>query len=97
MNDLTAFQRDLLYVVAGIDKPHGLAVKEHLEGYYGRKVNDGRLYPNLDVLVEMGLMEKGKVDERTNYYGLTRRGTREIEDRRQWEQQLIGDLDWPTS
>lgn len=34
MYDLTAFQRDLLYVVAGLDEPHGLAIKEELENYY---------------------------------------------------------------
>ncbi len=26
MYDLTGFQRDLLYVIAGLDEPHGLAV-----------------------------------------------------------------------
>ena len=34
MCDLTAFQRDLLSVVAGPDEPHGLAIKEELEDYY---------------------------------------------------------------
>lgn len=29
--DLTGFQRDLLYVAAGLDEPHGLAVKNELE------------------------------------------------------------------
>jgi hypothetical protein len=31
MYDLTGFQRDLLYVIAGLDEPHGLAVKDELE------------------------------------------------------------------
>lgn len=31
MYDLTAFQHDLLYIVAGLDEPHGLAIKEELE------------------------------------------------------------------
>lgn len=30
MFDLTGFQRDLLYVVAGRDEPHGLAIKEEI-------------------------------------------------------------------
>jgi hypothetical protein len=34
MYDLTGFQRDLLYVIAGLDEPHGLAIKEGLEEYY---------------------------------------------------------------
>ena len=54
MHDLTGFQRDLLYVVAGLDNPHGLAVKDELEDYYEKEIHHGRLYPNLDTLVEKG-------------------------------------------
>jgi len=89
MYDLTGFQRDLLYVLAGLDSPHGLAVKDELETYYGGEINHGRLYPNLDTLVEKGLVQKGKRDERTNTYELTRRGRMEIEDRRAWEEQYL--------
>ncbi|MFB6106833.1 MAG: PadR family transcriptional regulator [Halobacteriaceae archaeon] len=85
MYDLTGFQRDLLYVVAGLERPHGLAIKEELEDYYEGEVHHGRLYPNLDTLVEKGLVEKGELDQRTNYYALTRRGRRELEARREWE------------
>jgi DNA-binding PadR family transcriptional regulator len=85
MYDLTGFQRDLLYVVAGLDEPHGLAVKEELEEYYQKEIHHGRLYPNLDTLVEKGLVEKGSIDRRTNYYALTRRGRRELQDLREWE------------
>jgi DNA-binding PadR family transcriptional regulator len=87
MYDLTGFQRDLLYVVAGLDEPHGLAIKDDLEEYYESEVHHGRLYPNLDTLVEKGLVEKGQRDRRTNRYILTRRGRREIEARRKWERQ----------
>lgn len=89
MYDLTGFQRDLLYMVAGLDEPHGLAIKEELEGYYEKEINHGRLYPNLDTLVEKGLVEKGQQDRRTNYYTLTQRGHREIQARREWEEQYI--------
>jgi PadR family transcriptional regulator PadR len=92
MYDLTGFQRDLLYVVAGLDEPHGLAVKEELEGYYEKEVHHGRLYPNLDTLVEKGLVEKGSIDRRTNYYALTRRGRRELQDRREWEDGYLDDV-----
>lgn len=34
MHDLTGFQRNLLYVVSGLSDPHGLAIKDELEGYY---------------------------------------------------------------
>ena len=89
MYDLTGFQRDLLYVVAGQDKPHGLAVKDELEEYYEAEIQHGRLYPNLDTLVEKGLVEKGEQDRRTNYYTVTRRGRREIDARREWEQRYL--------
>lgn len=89
MHDLTGFQRDLLYSIAGREEPHGLAVQEELEEYYEQEINHGRLYPNLDTLVDKGLVEKGQLDRRTNVYTLTRRGTREIEARREWEGQYV--------
>ena len=91
MYDLTGFQRDLLYVVAGRDEPYGLAIKEELEDYYEKEIHQGRLYPNLDTLVDKGLVEKGQRDRRTNYYSLTRRGHREIEARQDWEAQSTGE------
>ena len=91
MYDLTGFQRDLLYVIAGLNEPHGLAIKEELEDYYEKEIHHGRLYPNLDTLVEKGLVEKSQRDRRTNEYETTRRGRREIEARREWEAQYIGD------
>lgn len=89
MYDLTGFQRDLLYVIAGLDEPHGLGIKEELELYYETEIHHGRLYPNLDTLVEKGLVEKGEHDSRTNYYMITRRGRREITARYEWEQQYV--------
>jgi DNA-binding PadR family transcriptional regulator len=89
MHNLTGFQRDLLYVVAGRNEPHGLAIMEELEGYYEKEIHHRRLYPNLDTLVKKGLVEKGEKDRRTNVYTLTRRGHREIEARREWESQYV--------
>jgi PadR family transcriptional regulator PadR len=89
MYDLTGFQRDLLYVIAGLADPHGLAIKEELADYYEKEIHHGRLYPNLDTLVDKGLVEKGERDRRTNEYTLSRRGKREIEARQDWEQQYI--------
>lgn len=89
MHDLTGFQRDLLYVIAGLDEPHGLAIKDDLQDYYEKEIHHGRLYPNLDTLVEKGLVEKGTLDRRTNYYTVTRRGNREIDARSDWEEQYL--------
>ena len=89
MHDLTGFQRDLLYVVKGLDDPHGLAIKDELEDYYETEIQHGRLYPNLDTLVEKGLVEKGEKDRRTNVYVATRRASREIDARRDWEDEYL--------
>ncbi|SEP31901.1 DNA-binding transcriptional regulator, PadR family [Halorientalis persicus] len=96
MYDLTGFQRDLLYVIAGMDDPHGLALKEKLDQYYESEIHHGRLYPNLDTLVEKGLVEKGTKDQRTNIYRITNRGQREIEARRGWENQYLDESATPT-
>jgi DNA-binding PadR family transcriptional regulator len=71
--DLTAFQQNILTILA--EEPrYGLAVKRELEAYYGSEVNHGRLYPNLDDLVDEGLVEKSELDKRTNQYALTDAG-----------------------
>lgn len=92
MHDLTGFQRDLLYVIAGQDEPYGLEVKDELEEYYENEINNGRLYLNLDTLTEKGLVTKGEVDKRTNSYTITKRGERELDARHWWKGQYV-DLD----
>jgi len=89
MYDLTGFERDLLYTIVGQDDPHGLAIKEELEDYYESEIHHGRLYPNLDQLVDKGLVEKGELDRRTNYYTVTRRASISRRPRREWEQQYL--------
>ena len=89
MHDLTGFQRDILYVLGGLESPKGLAIKDELDRYYSSDINHGRLYPNLDALVEKGLVEKGRIDDRTNSYALTGRGRRELEARREWEDDYV--------
>ena len=87
--NLTTVQRDLLYVIAGLEQPHGLALKDELEDYYQKEIHHGRLYPNLDTLVNKGLVEKGQHDRRTNVYTISRRGRRELESRRDWEDEYL--------
>jgi hypothetical protein len=48
MHDLTGFQRDLLYVIAGLDEPQSLTLKGETE------IHHGHLYSNLDTLVGKG-------------------------------------------
>lgn len=89
MHDLTAFQRDSLYIIAGLGDPHGLAIADELAEYYEKDIQPGRLYPNLDTLVDKGLIEKTEADGRTNTYVGTTRGRRELEARWQWETQYM--------
>lgn len=86
MDDLTAFQRDLLYAIAGADRPSGQTVGSELQEYYDSDINHGRLYSNLDTVVDEGLVEKGELDRRTNYYALTDAGADAIQERRAWEE-----------
>lgn len=89
MQDLTGFQRDLMFVIARLDEPKGLDVKEVVEQYYGTEVRHGRLYPNLDTLVENGLVDKGQHDRRTNKYVLTGEGEQAIRDRVDWQRECL--------
>ena len=89
MDHLTGFQRDLLYVIAGMDRPSGQEILDDINGYVGQPVTHGRLYPNLDTLVENGLVEKGQLDRRTNYYALTPKGRRELENRQKWVDRYV--------
>jgi len=89
MEELSAFQRDMLFVVAARDRPHGLAIKDDLEAYRDEEVHHARLYPNLDELAEKGLLSKGQKDRRTNYYTVTQRGRRDLQSRRAWEREKL--------
>lgn len=93
MRDLTAFQRDLLFVINGLDEPHGLAIKEELEKYYETEIHHGRLYPNLDSLVDRDLIEKGEKDRRTNLYRITDTGKAALDRRRGWVDQYIAAIE----
>ncbi len=81
--ELTAFQQNILTILAE-DARYGLAIKRELESYYDSEVNHGRLYPNLDDLVEMGLVEKSELDKRTNEYGLTEEGIEAVFGQLAW-------------
>lgn len=88
-DDLTAFQRDVLYTVASLGEPYGLAIRDELSEYYGTEVNHGRLYPNLDELADRGYLVKTRHDERKNTYSLTDRGRALIVERHEWEADCI--------
>jgi DNA-binding PadR family transcriptional regulator len=82
--ELTAFQQNILTILAE-EARYGLAIKRELETYYDSEVNHGRLYPNLDDLVELGLVEKSELDKRTNQYALTEEGYETVKSQLAWE------------
>lgn len=88
-SDLTKFQIAALAILVE-DPRYGLAVKRELEEYYGQEVNHGRLYPNLDDLVEYGLVEKSELDKRTNEYAATAAGERVLEEFNSWLDERLG-------
>jgi DNA-binding PadR family transcriptional regulator len=88
MFSLTGFQRDLLYAITSQTKPSGQEIKEILERDVD-EVRHGRLYPNLDTLVDRGFVEKGQLDRRTNYYEITEEGEQLLRERREWENERV--------
>jgi len=89
MDDLTGFQRDLLYVIAGADQPSGQDVKDEIEQYYSSEINHGRLYPNLDTVVNKGTRRERTTRQAHKLLRNTDEGEQAIEDRYEWESQYI--------
>lgn len=91
--DLTAFQRDVLCIVAKKGGPvYGLGIKSELEHTrMDEEVNHGRLYPNLDQLVDAGYLTKESRDKRTNEYGLTEGGKRELAEYHAWVEACLSE------
>lgn len=70
LSQLTGFQRDLLFVIAGLEErhPNGITIKHALCESYGEEINQGRLYQNLRELFAEGFIEKRPLDGRENAY-----------------------------
>jgi len=78
--DLNGSKRDLLVEIYQLDQPSGQDIRGRMEAEHGEDVKAGRLYPNLNDLVDYGLLDKGEQDLRTNYYQITNDGQRLVED-----------------
>ncbi|WP_418771533.1 PadR family transcriptional regulator [Halobacterium yunchengense] len=99
--DLTSFQRDLLFVVAGRGAASGQELKAELEEATGETVLPGQLYPNLDELQRNGLVRKEVRDGRTNDYSATERGRGVLSALVRWQCERVdpalAEADWPAS
>ncbi|AKU09529.1 PadR family transcription regulator (plasmid) [Haloferax gibbonsii] len=89
VHELTAIQRDLLFVVRGMSDSSGQTIKTELEKTQGRDLLTGRVYTNLNELVDKDLVHKGSKNGRTNEYSLTDEGREAVETRRRWEKRYL--------
>lgn len=68
---LTGFQRDIVRLMIEAEEANGQQIQQMMESFIGKEVNHGRIYPNLDTLVDGGYLDKGQYDRRTNKYEIT--------------------------
>lgn len=95
MNDLNAFQRDILYALTELNQPNGRLIGRALRDYYGGDISHGRLYPNLDDLADRGLIDKTRAEGSENTYSLTPDGRERLTERREWEHEVAdGVIEW---
>lgn len=83
--ELTSFQRDLLFVVAGRAGASGQEVKAELEDTTGESILPGQLYPNLDDLQAADLVRQEDRDGRTNDYSATEQGRVVLAELVRWQ------------
>ncbi|EMA25646.1 helix-turn-helix transcriptional regulator [Haloarcula argentinensis] len=93
MNDLNNTERDMLTVIAGLDAPMGTEITAELEEYYDTEVTAGRIYPQLDAMIEKGLIRKEDKNGLANEYYLTKRRVRDLQAHREWENQYLAPID----
>jgi len=60
---LSAFQHNILHVVAELKTPYGLGIKRALDGDYDWEINTGCGYRNGETLVEEEDIKKSEVDK----------------------------------
>jgi DNA-binding PadR family transcriptional regulator len=89
VHELTAIQRDLLFVVSGMSDSSGTAIKSELERTQDRDLVKGRVYTNLNELADDDLIDKGSKNGRANEYSLTETGREAVRKRRRWEQSYV--------
>ncbi|ELY86920.1 transcriptional regulator PadR family protein [Natrinema altunense JCM 12890] len=82
-------------MITGRDGPQDPSIKGELEEYYENEIHPGRLYPNLDTVIDKGLVYKGEADKRTNHYTITMRGQHEFEATVEQEVQAKVDANHP--
>lgn len=81
MTDINKWQTTILAAAAAADDQNGQDIARRIEQAHGVDVSNGRLYPNLDALVDAGLLTQRTDGGRANRHNVTDRGMRELEAR----------------
>ena len=93
LSNLSAFRRDLLFVVASFEGtetvPAGVAIAEALRAISADSVTQGRFYQNLRNLVADDIVEKRRIDGRTNAYYLPSSTTEALAIHIAWERHCL--------
>lgn len=92
MGELTALQRDILFVLAGLGRPAGVDIERELNEYYSSGVGNSRLYQSLNQLVDKGFVDKGAKNARTNEYQLSEKGEQWLNDHFSWRRQYYSQM-----
>lgn len=91
--DLTLFRVECLAAIAHLDAEqevvNGLEVLETVANRLDVESRHGRIYPNLEWLIERELVEKQKVNGRTNAYSLTSLGTQALRFFGEWYSEAL--------
>lgn len=93
LGDLSGMQRDVLYVIAGIDDgtvQTGVVIREMLEESHPESVSHGGFYHNLRSLTEEEYLDRVPLDGRTNTYRLSEKALRALEERHEWASGRLG-------
>lgn len=93
VHELSALQRDLLFVIAGTGPASGQALKSELTRAQDVELLPGVLYSNLDELADAGFVAKGEQDGRTNRYTVTDAGREALRDLLRWQHRYADGLE----
>jgi DNA-binding PadR family transcriptional regulator len=90
--ELSGFRRDILLILARSEPTNGRGLLDDLSTLRDEEIGDARLYPNLNALVDAGLVEKRENyhDDRSHEFRLAHAGRYALRDH---AQRLAGAVD----
>jgi DNA-binding PadR family transcriptional regulator len=93
--ELSDFRRDILLTLARAGATHGAGLVDDLSALRDEEIHDGRLYPNLNALVDADLVEKreNEHDERSHEFVLSERGRHSVREHAQRVTGAVESLD----